>query len=59
MGSQGEGLGDKSTPVGVGLLNGEGWGPGDVSVKEGGSEGVGGHGLSQAQNHKGDEASLK
>ena len=47
MGSQGEGLGDESAPVWVGLLDGEGWGPGDITVEEWSADSVEGHSLGQ------------
>ena len=58
MGSQGEGLGDKSAPGWVGLLDGEGWGPGDVTVVEWGADSVEGHGLGQANDQEGSKAGL-
>ena len=44
--------------MGVGLLDGEGRGPGDVPIEEGGADSVEGHGLSQAQDQKGNKAGL-
>ena len=58
VGSQGEGLGDKSAPVWVGLLDGEGWGPGDVTVEEWGADSIEGHSLSQANDQEGSKAGL-
>ena len=57
MGSQGKGLGDKTAPVGVGLLDGEGGSPGHVSIEEGGADSVEGGGLSLGS--KSSNASLK
>ena len=58
VGSQGEGLGDKSAPVWVGLLDGEGWGPGDITVEEWGADGIERHGLCQTNDQEGSKAGL-
>ena len=58
MGSQGESLGDKSAPVWVGLLDGEGWGPGDVTVEKRSADSVEGHSLGQTNDQEGSKADL-
>ena len=52
VGSKGEGLGDQTTPGRVGLLDGEGWGPEDISVEEWGADSVEGSSLNGSKGGK-------